>query len=77
MGVSFTWEIVGPVQEHSFAAGSSLNSALENCFGSFPMVLTDKDIPKLEGVRSCGHKDIGELIDAICEHGKVRVKAHW
>ena len=77
MGVSFTWEVVGPVEEHSFAYGSSLNSALEECFGSFPMILTSKDVAKLEGMKACGHDDLGGLITAIYEHEKVRVKAHW
>ncbi len=77
MSVSFTWEVVGPVQEHSFACGSSLNSALEGCFGGFPMVLTREDVPKLEGVRACGYDDLDDLISAIYEHDKVRVKSHW
>ena len=77
MGVSFTWEVVGPVEEHSFAYGSNLNNALENCFGSFPIELDDSNIKELRGIMSCGHGDIEELINAICEHGKVRIKAHW
>ncbi len=77
MGVSFTWEVIGPVEEHSFASGSSLNNALENCFGSFPIELDDSDIAALSGIRSCGHGDIQELMDAIHEHGDVRIKSHW
>lgn len=77
MGVSFTWEFVGPVEEHSFASGSSLNSALEECFGALPVILTRTAVPRLEGIKACGFADIEELISAIYEHEQVRVKAHW
>jgi len=77
MGVSFTWEIVGPVEEHSFAHGSSLNSAIENAFGGLPRIFMEDDIPKLEGISACGHPDIEDLIAAILEHEKVLVKSHW
>ena len=77
MGVSFTWEVIGPVEEHSFAFGSSLHDALVNSFGSFPIELDDLNIAELAGIRSCGHGDMQELIDAIHEHGDVRIKSHW
>lgn len=77
MGVSFTWEVVGPVEEHSFAAGNSLNKALEKCFGPFPIEFFEHDVDKLEGMVACGFEDLEELIAAIKDHGKILVRSHW
>ena len=77
MGVSFTWEVIGPVEEHSFGHGSTLNKVLEECFGAFPFDVNATDVGVLKGIKACGHDGIQELIDAIYEHEKIRVKSHW
>ncbi len=77
MGVSFTWEPVNPKKQNSFAAGSTLYKHLENAFGSFPLLLDRSHIEKLEGICCCDNHDLKCLIDAIDEHGSVRVEAHW
>jgi len=77
MGVSFTWKPTDPTEGISWGAGSSLNRALENAFGSFPATLTEKDIPKLEGIAACGFDDIHELISAILKHNSVDIESHW
>ena len=76
MGVSFTWEKIGPVEEHSFASGSSLNSALENLYGYMPVELGDSELNTLRGLAAV-FPDVQELMTAIAEHGRVRVKSHW
>ena len=77
MGVSFTWRPVDPTEGISFAYGSTLHGYLEDAFGGFPIIFTDKDISKLSGMAACGNDDLNELIAAIGEHGKVEVQAHW
>ena len=77
MGVSFTWLPYKPKTGKSWGSGSSLNSALEELFGSFPIILTQSDIPKLEGVKACGYEEISEIIQALYEYEKIKIEAHW
>ncbi len=77
MGVGFTWKPADPRQGTSFASGSSLNTALENAFGGFPMTLGQNDIQVLKGMSYSGLSDLDKLIQAICDHDKVVVEAHW
>ena len=77
MGVSLTWRPLNPNSGTSFAAGSTLHGYLKSGFGDYPIVFTEKDIPKLEGIIACGYDDLWDLIEAIRMHEKVEVRDHW
>jgi len=77
MSVSFTYRPTNPSKGVSFAAGSNLNKAFENAYGSFPIILSKKDTSILRGFVACGYDDVEELITAICEFGEVEVQSHW
>ena len=77
MSVSFTWKPTDPTTGECWGGGSSLRSAMENAFGSFPMTLTREHIKTLEGIAACGYTDVNELISAILKHESVDVEANY
>ena len=77
MGASIMWRPVNPKQFESCASGSRFHQALEKAFGSLPVVLSNKDIPKLEGMVAAGMEDLGELIHAIYDHETIEVSVQY
>ena len=57
----------------SVSGGNSFAEVLEKGFGGFPFELTEKDIPKLQGIEACGYKGARELADAIYDMGTILV----
>jgi len=77
MGALLSYRIVDPQEATCFASGGRFRTALENAFGTLPAILDRKNIPVLNGMVACGFDDFQELIDAICEYGKVEVTVEY
>jgi len=45
--------------------------------GDVNEVMTESDIPYLEGLRDAGVKDADDLIEAIEKYGQIHVKEEW
>lgn len=78
MGAGLYWRQMSlqPKAEH-FASGSRFHVALENCFGVFPITLTENDIPKLEGMVAAGLEDLTDLIHALGERGDLEITVEY
>lgn len=53
-----------------------LFKALEELYG-LPATLGGTQIPELRGMAACGADGAQSLIDAICEFGRIEVKAEY
>ena len=56
--------------------GTQFHDALKNLFG-VPCVLSENNIPQLEGISACGFVGANELIHAINECGEIEIKAEY
>lgn len=75
MSLSLTWKPVDPNIVKTFGGGSSLCSAMVDAFGQTPFIIknTEKNIGKLEGMISCGHKQLDNLISNLEEYGSIEI----
>jgi hypothetical protein len=56
-----------------FASSNNLHSILSDEFG-VPCTIGETEIGFLRGLVAAGYKDCQDLIEAICEHGKIEIK---
>ena len=77
MSVSMYWRPYKPKTGKYFDGTSTLHGILEKTFGSFPIILTNSDIPKLQGIEACGYEGIGDLIQALYDYEQIKITAEW
>ena len=75
MSVSMYWKPTDPDGEIYFAGTSTLKQILEDAFGPFPLMLSDKHIGKLEGIAACGYSSMHDLVSAINDHNCITITA--
>ena len=77
MSVSMYWQPYKPKRGKNFDGGSTLHGILERTFGNFPIILTSKDIPILQGIEACGNEGINDLINALYDYDQIKITAEW
>lgn len=75
MGISIVWRIIDPVEWHSVGTGAPnhLKDCLCDAFWSLPIILSEKDLDKLYGMKAAKLEGIDEIINAINEHKKIEI----
>jgi len=77
MSANLYWRPNSPTSRVNFNGGSTLVASLQRAFGTFPIDLTEKDIPKLEGIKACGYDQLDDVIGAIYVHEAIQLTVEY